>query len=203
MTDYFALLDEPRRPWIDPEALKRKFLTMSALAHPDRAHNSDESHRAAAAQSYAELNSAYNCLRDPKERLAHLLQLELGTKPQDLQTMPADLAEKFLEVAQLCRQADAFLVEKARVKSPLLQVQLFERGQQWVQKLNELQGRLAAHHANLIQRLEALDAEWGTAPANSAARTETLRRLEELYRLLSFFSRWTAQIQERLVQLAI
>jgi DnaJ-domain-containing protein 1 len=203
MTDFFALLDEPRRPWIDPEALKRRFLALSASAHPDRAHNLDESKKTVAAQSYAQLNSAYNCLRDPKERLAHLLELERGTKPKDLQTMPADLAERFLEVAQLCRQADAFLAEKARVTSPLLQVQLFERGQDWVQKLNELQGRLTPHHEDLTGRLRALDAEWDTARTNSAARSESLRRLEELHRLLSFSGRWTAQIQERLVQLAV
>ena len=39
MTDYFALLGETRRPWLDTEALKAKFLTLTASVHPDRVHN--------------------------------------------------------------------------------------------------------------------------------------------------------------------
>ena len=35
MTDYFNLLSEPRRPWLNPEALKQKFLNLSAEVHPD------------------------------------------------------------------------------------------------------------------------------------------------------------------------
>jgi len=36
MTDYFALLDEPRRPWLDVSSLKQKFLARSSEVHPDR-----------------------------------------------------------------------------------------------------------------------------------------------------------------------
>src|SRR5215472_9636832 len=76
MVDYFALLDEPRRPWLDAEPLKEKFLALSATVHPDRVHNLSETERAAAQERYTELNAAYQCLREPKERLHHLLELE-------------------------------------------------------------------------------------------------------------------------------
>src|SRR5688572_2737628 len=36
MTDYFALFDEPRRLWLDPERLKTRFLALSAELHPDK-----------------------------------------------------------------------------------------------------------------------------------------------------------------------
>ena len=202
MTDFFALLDEPRRPWLDPDSLKAKFLARSAQVHPDRVHGASESERAAAARRYAELNAAFNCLRDPKARLAHLLQLELGAKPKDLQQMPDDLAETFLAVAQLCRQVDAFLAEKARADSPLLQVRLFERGQEWMDQLNDLQRKLSVHHETLTQTLRTLDGQWDAARADASSRREILRRLEDLYRQLGFFARWTVQIQERLVRLA-
>ena len=39
MTDAFALLSEPRRPWLDAEALKARFLPLSAAVHPDRVHS--------------------------------------------------------------------------------------------------------------------------------------------------------------------
>ena len=58
MTDYFALLNEPRRPWLDPEPLKDKFLALSATVHPDRVHNLGAAERAAAQERYTELNAA-------------------------------------------------------------------------------------------------------------------------------------------------
>ena len=76
--DCFALLGEPRRPWLDAEALKAKFLTRSAEVHPDRVHQSSEADKLAANQRYTELNAAYNCLREPRHRIRHLLELELG-----------------------------------------------------------------------------------------------------------------------------
>ena len=42
MTDHFATLGEPRRPWLDAEALKEKFHRLSGTVHPDRVHGADE-----------------------------------------------------------------------------------------------------------------------------------------------------------------
>ena len=74
MTDYFSLFNEPRRPWLDAEKLKARFLTLSAECHPDRAVTAAE--REAATARFTELNAAHNCLREPRERLQHLLALE-------------------------------------------------------------------------------------------------------------------------------
>src|SRR4051794_20311166 len=109
MLDYFALLDEPRRPWIEPDQIRSKFLTLSAQVHPDRVHGADEATRQAAQARYAELNAAYNCLREPRDRLRHLLELELGAKPKDVQGVPPDLMALLMEVSRLCREVDAFL----------------------------------------------------------------------------------------------
>src|SRR5712691_11297429 len=146
MTDCFALLGEAHRPWLDPDSLKQKFLTLSAQVHPDRAHNRNETERNAAHLRYLEINAAYNRLRDPKERLRHLLELERGSKPNELQEIPPDLMNVFMEVSQLCRDTDAFLAEKAKVTSPLLRVQLFERSQAWTDKLMTLQQNLNSWH---------------------------------------------------------
>ncbi len=201
MTDYFALLDEPRRPWLDPGALKQKFLARSAAAHPDKIHCASDAEKAAAAKSFAELNSAYNCLAEPKSRLLHLLELELGAKPRDIQQIPAALADLFAEVAAACRSADGFLAEKARATSPLLQVQFFERGLAWMDQLNALQTELNRRREQMTGELKALDEKWAGADAGS--RPEMLPALEELYRLFSYFNRWNGQIQERVVQLSL
>src|SRR5438132_9046006 len=50
MIDYFALLHEPRRPWLDPDLLKQKFISLSAEVHPDRVHLAGEAEKHAAQQ---------------------------------------------------------------------------------------------------------------------------------------------------------
>jgi curved DNA-binding protein CbpA len=199
MTDCFALLAEPRRPWLDTEALKRKFLALSASAHPDKIQDADETARAAAARSFAELNAAYNCLAEPKSRLLHLLELERGSKPKDIQEIPTALADLFAEVAMTCRQADGFLAEKCKVTSPLLQVQWFERSQEWIEKLNVLRQKLDGLRGQLLGELKAADEQWMSAETHG--RGDSLAKLEELYRLFGYFNRWHKQIQERAVQL--
>jgi len=203
MTDYFALLHEARRPWLEPEALKQKFLALSADVHPDRVHGSSDAEKRAAQERYTELNSAYNRLRDPKERLLHLLELELGAKPAQVQSIPPDLMDLFMEVGQLCRKADSLRAEKARTTSPLLQVNLFEATQQLTLELSGLQQRMNSRRDELIIELKALDELWGQKASSSELRERgLLRRLEELYRLFSYFLRWSSQIQERIVQLS-
>jgi hypothetical protein len=201
MTDYFALLDEPRRPWLEAAGLKEKFLARSATAHPDKVAAGDGTARAAAAISFAELNAAHSCLAEPKSRLLHLLELELDAKPKDIQQIPSALADLFAEVSTTCREADGFLAGKGNFNSPLLQVQWFERSQEWIEKLNALQQKLNGLHARLIAELKAVDEAWMGAPG--ADQRKLLPRLEELYRLFSYFNRWNRQIQERVVQLMI
>ena len=200
MTDHFALLNEPRRPWLDADLLKQKFLALSANAHPDRIHSASESDKAAATKKFTELNAAYNGLAEPKLRLLHLLELELGAKPKDTQQIPTALADLFAEVANSCRSADGFLVEKSKATSPLVQVQLFERGQDWVEKLNGLQRKLNDLREKLMGELKSLDTQWVSADAGS--RRELLPKLDELYRLFGYFNRWNSQILERVVQLS-
>jgi curved DNA-binding protein CbpA len=201
VTDYFALLQEPRRPWLDADLLKQKFLALASDAHPDKIHSGSESEKSASAKAFAELNAAFNYLAEPKLRLLHLLELELGAKPKDIQQIPPALGDLFAEVATSCRNADGFLAEKSKVTSPLLQVQLFERGQDWVGKLNDVQRKLNALSGKLTEELKSLDAQWISGDAT--LRREILPKLEELYRLFGYFNRWNNQLQERVVQLSL
>jgi hypothetical protein len=200
VVDNFALLNEPRRPWLDADLLKQKFLARASATHPDRVHNESESEKAKVTSSYTQLNAAYSCLAEPKLRLLHLLELELGTKPKEIQQIPTALADLFAEVATACKSADGFLLEKSKATSPLLLVQLFERGQDWIEKLNGLQKKLNELREKLTDELKSLDARW--ISADLASRREILPKLEELYRLFGYFNRWNSQIQERVVQLS-
>jgi curved DNA-binding protein CbpA len=201
MTDNFALLNEPRRPWLDADSLRQKFLALSANAHPDKIHSASEPEKSAAAKRFAELNTAYNCLAEPKSRLLHLLELESGAKPGDIRQIPAALADVFAEIASACRGADDFLTEKNKVTSPLLQVQMFGRAQEWVEKLNKLQQKLNGQHGKMMAELKLLDEQW--IADNLEKRGSLLEKMEGLYRLFGYFNRWNGQIRERSVQLSL
>ncbi len=205
MTDTFALLNEPRHPWLDAEALKQKFLPLSSAAHPDRTHNAPEAEKHESTRRYAELNAAYNTLREPRDRLLHLLELELGAKPSDIQRIPPGTMDLFVEVGQLCRDVDAFLAQRGHVTSPLLKVQMFERGTEWTDKLQTLQQRINAKREELTGELQQMNVVWDAAPAIGSPERPAalpLERLEQLYRVFSYIARWSEQIQERNVQLA-
>ncbi|MEO7298880.1 MAG: hypothetical protein ABI042_09925 [Verrucomicrobiota bacterium] len=205
MSDNFALLNEPRLPWIDPDDLKQKFFPLSAPFHPDRVHGGTDAEKLSANQRYAELNAAYNCLREPKERLLHLLELELGKKPSDIQKIPPGTMDLFVEVGQTCRDTDAFLAEKTKVTSPLMKVQLFERGQEWTDKLNTLQQKINLKRDGLSNELRELNSVWQNAPKTGSPERSAklpLERLEQIYRVFSYVARWSEQIQERVVQLS-
>ena len=199
MNDCFALLNEPRRPWLDPETLKQKFLTLSSQLHPDRVHGKAPAEKISAQQRYAEINAAYNVLRHPKERLLHLLELEQGGKPKDVQRIPSELISFFDELNRICREADALLAEKSKATSSLLMVQIFDRSQECTERLAALQGRIHSEREGLLVQVQKIDSDWDAG----GDRRTVLQRLEELYRLLSYFTRWSGQLQERVVRLAL
>lgn len=206
MIDYFALLDEPRRPWPDLESLRSRFLARSAEVHPDRQHQADKVERETATQRYAELNAAYHCLREPKDRLQHLLLVERGARPIGIESVPAELMDLFMGVGSLCREVDAFLAERSKLTSPLLKVQLVERGLDWMDKLQRCQRDLGLRRAKLEGDLKQWNATWDAAPAvgnPDRVGSLPLAAVENAYRTLSYLVRWIGQLQERFVQLGL
>jgi len=202
MTDLFAVMDEPRRPWIDPDALKKKFLELSASLHPDRTHGATPRERKSAHQRFTELNTAYQCLQEPRHRLRHLLELETGRPLPQVDEIPPALMDAFLEIGALCRQTDAFLAGKSAVSSPLLQVEIFQQAQQWIERLSKIQKQIAQQQEALLQRLKVVDATWARNQQDRVAQPqELISELAELYRLLGYVHRWGAQVLERIVQL--
>lgn len=201
MTDFFALLGQPRQPWLDEDALKAAFHEQSSTLHPDRFHSADDAARAEAGRRSAELNSAYQCLRELKDRLAHLIELESGRKPGGIQSVPAEAMVLFAQVGQLCRETDAFLADSAKVKSPMLKVQYFERGLEWTDRIQELLKMLNGQREALHAKLRLMNESWAGADAGS--RAASLPALGEIHSRLSYLHRWTAQLQERLTQLVL
>jgi DnaJ-domain-containing protein 1 len=206
MTDYFALLGLPRRPWIEADALQQAFLRHSAEAHPDRMAGADAAAKRQAHERHTLLNAAHACLRETRTRLRHWLELETGTRPADLQEMPEPLATVFFDVSRVCREADQVLDRKRRTSSPLLQVALFEAVQGVEERLARQALTLEEQLGRLEQELKDLSASLPT-PANEggtqAAPSHVVARLHAVYRALSFQDRWLRQIRERLIQLRL
>lgn len=203
MTDHFALLDEKRRPWIDPEALKGKFLSLSTQCHPDRVHTRGTEAQQDANRKYAELNAAFQCLSNTRKRLQHLIELESGSLPQNIQRIPPGTMEFFMEVGQLCKQIDHFLSERNRATSPLLKVQFFEKSMDWTDKITALRQKLTGISRSLEEELKSLNPIWDEVASPARSKSLPMERLEQIYRTMSFLNRWESQLQEKSVLLSL
>jgi curved DNA-binding protein CbpA len=125
MTDYFALLEQPRVPWLEPAALKEIFHRKTLEQHPDTSVSSSS-------DAFAELNEAYQVLQDPKRRLQHLLELQGSPPARTAESVPGELQELFLRIGEWNQQAKLLLgrmsgqasaLERSLLKSRLLEVQ--------------------------------------------------------------------------------
>ena len=206
MRDDFALLGEPRQPWLDPEALKSRFLNLARETHPDRFQTASPAEREAAAARDGQLNAAYNTLREPKARLMHLLELERGQRPAGIEEAPPAMMDLFFEVGKLCREAEQFQMARQAITSPILKVKSFERGLGLTSQLQELQRLLRQHLDRLESELKQLNPAWDAAAGLDPlerVRQLPLKELEDLARAWSFANRWFTIVQEKIVSLAL
>lgn len=194
MTDYFALLNFPRAPWLDPAAVQARFLELSAAAHPDRVHNLGADQTEAANRRFSELNKAASILRDHKDRLHHLLALETGAAPAPTQNIPNELIELFGQIGQTCRSVDQFVTERNRATSPMLQAQMFAAGLDWNDSISELQQRVTSIRAEAEGALQQISQAW---PAE-----KPFAKLATLAHSFAMITKWEAQLQERFATLA-
>lgn len=198
MSDYFQLLGQPRAPWLDAAAVERAFIAISATTHPDHFHQAREEDRRAAHERSAAINRAHQCLRDPRLRLRHFLELERGTRIIDLQDIPDDLMEIFMEVGRLLSSVDHLLNRVTRMTSPLLKVAEFGRSQDLQERIEAWRQKLQQHRTKLETQLKGAQEQWVSLDVRDATARETLLAdLETVYRLLSFYDRWTDQLQQR------
>src|SRR6478752_336997 len=98
MQDAFAILQLPRRPWLEEGEVRAAFQKAAARMHPDAASGSDA--------DFSELTKAYQTLREPASRLRHLLSLEC---PAATSTAPgpAELMSLFPIIAAVRQKLDS------------------------------------------------------------------------------------------------
>lgn len=194
MTDLFALLGEPRRPFLDPEQVKDTFHRLSRTEHPDQQTASASGSDA----RFAALNQAQAALRDPKARLRHLLELEYPqVKLSGPSGVPASLADLFAPIHSLLREIDDLLAKKAAAPSPLAKALLArqefalrERAEDRLAEVDNLQ-------TAALKELQVFDAQWENRSPDTAPR------LHDFYQRFAYLSRWSEQFRERLFQLGM
>ena len=96
-----------------------------------------------------------------------------------------------MEMAQTLASADAFLQTAPQEDSPILKAKRFAESLTQIDKLTALQKKLFSLRSQIEEELKAM---------NSIPEKEIpLERLEELYRSLSYISRWDEQLREKLL----
>ena len=188
MPDHFATLAQPRRPWLDPAALRESFHRAAAQHHPDTAGGTDA--------RFAALNAAHAILREPAARLRHLLELEapaLLTRPAPI---PPALADLFMQLAARHGALERFLARQSAAASPLARALLAAEKATHRRDLDAALAQLTAAHAAALAALRTLDAAWDAQP--SAADWANLAPLQTR---LAFLAKWTTQLREALFKL--
>jgi curved DNA-binding protein CbpA len=191
MIDYFALLQQPRRPWLDLETLKEKYHELTKTAHPDRPFSDNPN------SDFASINEAYRVLLDPKLRLEHLLKLE-GIPLISHVNVPEQIANVFLETGMLIQETDRLLAKSATttvLSKALLHPEILEK-----QKLTaDLLEKLETMYAGALKDLKLLDQAWTSADKVAAEPSE----LSTLSSRFAYLIRWITQLKERKFQLSV
>ncbi|PTY01936.1 hypothetical protein DB346_10830 [Verrucomicrobia bacterium LW23] len=190
----FAVFGLEPRPLLDQDALKEQFARATAENHPDRFAHLPEAEKVVAEARYTAINRAFQTLRDSKERLLHLFELDTGAKPRDIMRIPPGTMDLFVEIGQACQAADTYFKDKAEAFGALAKAKLAKTGIELLQKLQALANKVNEWEKGLDAEMAALDARWIAGDHQSAA-------LETLYRKFSYSARWKQQLDERIVTL--
>lgn len=103
--DYFDFFGLPCRYELDTAALHRRYLALSRWIHPDiRVDRSDPARRQALALS-AQLNRAYETLRDPVARADYLLSLAGGPSATEDKSVPGPMLNEVVLLREEIEEA--------------------------------------------------------------------------------------------------
>jgi molecular chaperone HscB len=189
-SDYFALLELPRKLWIEMSTLEQKFLQLSWKLHPDNFVNASTEEREISLKRSSELNDAYRTLRDPVGRVEYLLAIEgARVEGHNKQQAPPELLEEVFELNESLdelRDAKASGDDVAALKHRL---EAAEKNFQ--EKLQEVDGQL---------QLAARD--WDKAigeNAHVATRKAAMAKLNELLNRRSYIRNLVTNVQKELV----
>jgi curved DNA-binding protein CbpA len=189
MTDYFALLEQPRRPWLDPEELKQVFHKKTLEAHPDAQTQSGGD------ETFTQLNEAYQVLREPKRRLHHLLSLEGSSPATKNVSIPANIESLFPMVAALMQEMDGVIQKVASSSNALRRSLVRPELLRTAESTRQMLETLVQLHDEAVGELRELSKSW--LPGETAHQIE----LHTLYLQFSYLTKWISELREKQLQL--
>jgi curved DNA-binding protein CbpA len=187
VTDYFALLQQPRKPWLDPDALKQKYQQLAFTAHPDRAGANEPS------SDFGAITEGYRVLRDHKLRLQHLLELE-GCTIAGNASLPDALIDLFSEVGRFVQNADQLVAQFASAGNALSKSLLRQQTLEEQREAQTLVDKLQHLQTQALRQLRALNESWPSK--------EAVAQVRNLRQQFAYVTRWIDQITERQFRLS-
>lgn len=165
--NYFELFDLPARFDLDPADLAVRYRQLQRLFHPDRFASASAPERRLSVQMTAQINAAFQTLKDPVARARYLLGLSGLDTGEDTDT----------------HMQPAFLMEQMELREALA-----EAGQAGdAQEIEALRQRVQ----------QQLEAKTALLSASFAANSDTARRdARNLTREMQFLQKLTQEIQE-------
>jgi curved DNA-binding protein CbpA len=189
MTDYFRLLGQPRRPWLDEQELKDAFHARTLQAHPDVTSS------AADASSFASLNEAYRTLRQTKLRIDHLLRVENAASDTAALAISESLGALFPAITNATQRVKQVLAKVQGSRSALSRGLLQREVAKLKADIGGLRDRLSGLEAEAVDELRAIDSRWDS---RSTAEIQALHRLSSTF---GYITRWSTQLDEARFQL--
>jgi molecular chaperone HscB len=118
--DHFARLGVPRSFDVDGDKVEKQYLGFQRVLHPDRFVAKSPKERAIAESQAADMNLAYETLKDPLRRAAYLLKLvgrDAAVSQDQTVNDPALLMEAMEAREELSEAATVDEVEKLQVEA--------------------------------------------------------------------------------------
>jgi molecular chaperone HscB len=160
---HFDRLGLPKRFELDLEELERKYLAWSRELHPDYFSDRPDKDQQLSLDLSAGLNDAYRTLKNPFIRAEYLLALERPDPDARSNKPPAGFLEEMLEIREQIAEIQS-ADDRAKAEGQAL----------------ELEDRLGARRAKLLEQIQAAFAKLVSLSAGSSEREPTLVQIEKL-----------------------
>lgn len=153
--DLYAALGLEKRLDLNPGELRKKYLDLSRLLHPDRQDPADASGRARAEELTAELNKAYKVLSRPESRAADWLAKRGVALREEKGGLDPEMAERSLEIQEAIEAEQERLGDGEIGKGPLQKLRE-QVGREMEASGKELEGLFARADNEADAGLQAL-----------------------------------------------
>jgi curved DNA-binding protein CbpA len=190
MMDAFERLGLERRAVLDEEELKAAWIEQGRAVHPDQAGGD--------AMLSAEVNAAYEVLREPETRLKHLLEVEYPEAAAVWATVPMEeeLMQVFMKLGPVLQRVEVFAKKKAAATSALAEALLMGEQMRVQEELEERMEELGALREGLEAGLVEVDVLRGGGDAGKAMEAMRVLRAKSAY-----VGKWQRQGREALMKL--